>query len=101
MNLDEYYEAGTDQPPVLRGVASGRFVGHGLYDRLVFCGPTLKSNSRAFASICELDSSGKPFMGQATMHVSNVIPLDDGNLEVVGHVQWNSNISLRLSVFWM
>ena len=99
VKLDDAYDA--DQPLVLRGTASGSFVGHGLYDRLVTCGPTLKKNSKAFASICELDSSGNPFMGLATMHVSNVIPFDDGTLEVVGHIQWNSNIQVRLSVFWM
>ena len=51
-------------------------------------------------SLCELDSKNRPFLGLATMSVANVIPHDDGILQVVGAIQWNSDIKVRASVFW-
>lgn len=61
---------------------------------------TGESYSRTFVSLCELDSKNRPFLGLATMSVANVIPHDDGILQVVGAIQWNSDIKVRASVFW-
>ncbi|WP_371666961.1 hypothetical protein OG985_04735 [Streptomyces sp. NBC_00289] len=76
------------------------FPAHGVFARRLICGPTLKSYSRAFVSLCEVDGNNVPFRGLATMSVANVVPHDDGILEIVGSIQWNSDIKVRASVLW-
>ncbi|MER5386259.1 hypothetical protein ABT040_39490 [Streptomyces sp. NPDC002688] len=76
------------------------FPAHGVFARRLICGPTLKSYSRAFVSLCEVDGNNVPFRGLATMSVANVVPHDDGILELVGSIQWNSDIKVRASVLW-
>ena len=76
------------------------FPAHGVFARRLVCGPTLKSYSRAVVSLCEVDGNNVPFRGLATMSVGNVVPHDDGILEIVGSIQWNSDIKVRASVLW-
>ncbi|CAL9310059.1 MULTISPECIES: hypothetical protein [unclassified Streptomyces] len=76
------------------------FPARGVFARRLVCGPTLKSYSRAFVSLCEVDGNNRPFRGLATMSVANIVPHDDGILEIVGAIQWNSDIRIRASVFW-
>jgi hypothetical protein len=60
--------------------------------------PGTGQQSIVLASICELDSSGRPFQGAASMEVHNVVP-ENGTVRVRGFIGFDANIRARLSVF--
>lgn len=34
------------------------------------------------------------------MHVSNVVPFNDGVVGVWGHIQWDTDLRVRISLLW-
>ncbi len=72
------------------------------FERRLNLAGTVNSNSRVFVSACELGVFGgqvKPFQGLASIEVHNVVPHDDGIVVVRGHIGWDSDVNVRLSVF--
>ncbi|MEV7443245.1 hypothetical protein AB0O22_19260 [Streptomyces sp. NPDC091204] len=61
--------------------------------------PTAQVNSfsQVAVSICELNSDGIPFIGNAKMEVHNVAPHGDGRIIVRAEVHWGSNLKVRLN----
>jgi hypothetical protein len=75
--------------------AAGRFLQH-----IPLTNPSVIVNnaSQIAVSITELDSSGRPFIGDAVMEVFNVAPNDDNTLVVRGHVHFDHALSVRLNM---
>ncbi|ARW08220.1 hypothetical protein S101359_03241 [Bacillus atrophaeus] len=61
------------------------------------CG--VNSNSTVLVSMTEIDRNQKPFQGAASMQIFNVVPHDNGIVTVRGRIWWDSDISVRFSVF--
>ncbi|MFE9927996.1 hypothetical protein [Streptomyces sp. NPDC005533] len=61
--------------------------------------PTVQVNSfsQVAVSICELNSEGVPFIGDAKMEVHNVAPHGDGRIIVRAEVHWERNLKVRLN----
>ncbi|MCY7335287.1 MAG: hypothetical protein LH613_03585 [Chamaesiphon sp.] len=53
----------------------------------------------AVASLTEVNSNGIPFIGDATMKVYNVVPLNN-RFVVRGEVDWEPAISIRITVIF-
>ncbi len=73
---------------------------HGFEKRLDLTG-AVNARSRVFVSISEIGVFGgqwKPFMGLASCEVHNVVPHDDGIVTVRGHIGWDRDVNVRLSV---
>jgi hypothetical protein len=68
------------------------------FEKRLVCGPNVRSGSRVFVSICEVNAQYKPFQGGASMEVHNVVPHDDGIVIVRGFIGWDNEINVRLSV---
>jgi hypothetical protein len=75
--------------------ASGRFLQHIPVENPAVI---VNSVSQIAVSITELDSSGRPFIGDAAMEVFNVAPNDDNTLIVRGHVHWDRALQVRLNL---
>lgn len=77
------------------GAFHHQFRGHGGFQERVNMpvGPL----TVVLVSICELDSSGNPHQGLASMSVHNVVPAD-GHVTVRGNIDWGSDITARLNI---
>ncbi|WP_157852768.1 hypothetical protein RFN58_12505 [Streptomyces iakyrus] len=84
----------------LQGASVGFFSAHGIYVRTIQGDASLNPGSRCFASITQVNAAGTPTWGGPTMHVSNVVPRN-GEAIVVGHIQWNTPLPVRVSLFWI
>jgi len=76
----------------------------GKFDALLSLPGVVNSWSKVFVSICEISIVGgqvKPILGDATMHVYNVVPQDDGTIQVRGFVDFGEPLNVRLSVLVM
>lgn len=76
----------------------------GKFDTLIHLPGVVNAWSKVFVSICEvgiLSGQVKPIMGDATMHVYNVVPQDDGTIKVRGFVDFGEPLNVRLSVLVM
>ena len=58
----------------------------------------LTPQSVVMVSLTELDSSGNPILGDATMKVYNVVPRD-GVVLIRGEVDWDSDLTIRANIF--
>jgi hypothetical protein len=58
----------------------------------------LNPNSVVMVSLTELDSSGNPILGDATMKVYNVVPKDEVVL-IRGEVDWDEDLTIRANIF--
>ncbi|MER6279690.1 MULTISPECIES: hypothetical protein [unclassified Streptomyces] len=81
----------------IQSVLSKPFKAHGIYGQILSV-PGISANKPVVASICQVDNQDRPFMGNATMHVSNVVPYDGGQIEIWGHIQYNVDIRCRLAI---
>jgi hypothetical protein len=61
--------------------------------------PGVTADSRVVASISEVDSNGKPFIGDATLWVNSVAPNDNGEIWVEVKIQWETSINFRITCF--
>jgi hypothetical protein len=61
--------------------------------------PGVTPETRAVASITEVDGSGRPFMGSSGMKIYNVVPLR-GRFEVRGEVDWEPALRVRVTVLY-
>jgi hypothetical protein len=59
----------------------------------------VESGDPVFASLCELDSSGRPFMGGATMRIYNVVPEHD-RIKVRGEIDFDRMLHIRVALMW-
>lgn len=78
-----------------------QFADHQGFERRLDLSGVVNSRSRVFISISEIGVFGgqwKPFMGLASMEIHNVVPHDDGTVIVRGHIGWDRDINVRLSV---
>jgi hypothetical protein len=57
----------------------------------------VNSQSQVAVSICELTEQGVPFLGLANMSILNVIPHDDGTVDVRWNVAWSDLLRVRLN----
>jgi hypothetical protein len=83
----------------VRAVLSDPFEAHGIFQHYESYDGVHK-DTVAVASIHEVDDQGRPFKGAATMHISNVICYDEGDIEIWGHIQWDSDCRVRLAILW-
>ncbi|WP_433462489.1 hypothetical protein [Spirillospora sp. CA-128828] len=74
------------------------FYDRGGFDKWLVCSPQVNRESRVFASICEVDAGGRPFLGAASVQIHNIIPQDDHIVIVRGHIGWESDIRVRVSI---
>jgi hypothetical protein len=58
----------------------------------------LTPDSVVMVSLTELDSSGNPILGDATMKVYNVVPKDEVVL-IRGEVDWDTDLTIRANIF--
>ncbi len=76
--------------------------GHGTFDALAFFGTNhVNRHTHVLASICENSQpEGEPldfpFMGAATMRIANIVPRDDGNVDLRIEVGWDNDLNLRI-----
>jgi hypothetical protein len=57
-------------------------------------------NSNILVAATQLDGTGSPFIGDASIQILNIAPADNG-VKVLVNVQWNSPIEIRLAfVIW-
>jgi hypothetical protein len=71
---------------------------HGIDTKnFVFPGTIVNSLSQVAVSICELDSNGIPFIGDANMSILNVAPRPDGSIDVRWSVDWPTDLRVRLN----
>lgn len=78
-----------------------QFADHEGFERRLDLTGFVNARSRVFASISEIGVFGgewKPFMGLASCQVHNIVPHDDGIVIVRGHIGWEHDINVRLSV---
>jgi hypothetical protein len=78
-----------------------QFADHEGFEKRLDLTGFVNSRSRVFVSISEIGVFGgqwKPFMGLASCQVHNVVPHDDGIVIVRGHIGWERDINVRLSV---
>ncbi len=76
-------------------------VGPFLFQRRLNLTGFVNSSSRVLVSISEIgifSGQVKPFQGDATMTIHNVVPNDDGIVIVRGNTGWGSPLNMRLSV---
>jgi hypothetical protein len=79
-----------------------QFADHQGFEKRLDLTGIVNSSSAVFVSISEIGVFGgewKPFMGLASMEVHNVVPHDDGTVIVRGHIGWDRDVNVRLSVF--
>jgi hypothetical protein len=78
-----------------------QFADHQGFEKRLDLSGVVNSRSRVFVSISEIGVFGgqwKPFMGLASCQVHNVVPHDDGIVIVRGHIGWDRDINVRISV---
>ncbi|MCX4750495.1 hypothetical protein OG455_34145 [Kitasatospora sp. NBC_01287] len=69
---------------------------HGVF-KLTFTVPGVTSDSVVMVSMTELaNGSNLPFVGDATLTVHNVAP-GNGTVQLRGEVDWDSDLSVRVS----
>jgi hypothetical protein len=56
-----------------------------------FTGLECNSLTMATASITEVDNQGRPFDSSASIMIQNVIPRDNGVINIRYIINWNSN----------
>lgn len=64
----------------------------------------VRRNSTVFVTLTEVSLSAGgaldvPFIGDATMKLYNVAPLDGGQVDVRGEIDWDSDLNIRVSFF--
>jgi len=57
----------------------------------------LNAQSQIVGSITELDAGGVPIIGNATVQVFNIVPLDDSTAWVRAQVAWDHPLRVRLN----
>ena len=57
----------------------------------------VNAQSQVAVSVCERDSNGNPFVGNAHMSVLNVAPRNDGSVDVRWNVGWETLLPVRLN----
>ena len=75
------------------------FSDHQGFEKRLRCEHLVNPGSRAIVSICEI-ANGKPVQGAASLAVHNVTPQGGGILMVRGHIGWDTDIKVRLNVFF-
>ncbi|HYF99041.1 MAG TPA: hypothetical protein VD815_03025 [Candidatus Saccharimonadales bacterium] len=65
----------------------------------IFNFPDVTANSRVVASISEVDSNGKPFIGDATLSIDRVAPNDDGEIVVNVTNTYDARVFYRVTLF--
>ncbi len=79
--------------------------GNGTFDLAFPFGPQIVNrHTRVVASICEIaQPPGSPldfpFIGDATMRVLNIAPLDDGNVLLRIEINFDSTLNWRVTFF--
>lgn len=58
----------------------------------------VNDESQIVGSMTELNSAGVPFLGLATMQVLNIAPQADGTAQIIGQINWNSPLNVRLNL---
>jgi hypothetical protein len=59
--------------------------------------PLIDGQTKAFASITEVDGAGNPILGLADTKIYNVVPTP-GRVTIRGEALWDSDIILRISL---
>jgi hypothetical protein len=88
--------------PRITDITWFQFVDHQGFEKRLDLTGYVNSKSCVFVSISEIAVIGgewKPHMGLASMEVHNVVPHDDGIVIVRGHIGWDRDLNVRLSVF--
>jgi hypothetical protein len=67
--------------------------------RHAFNFPDVTANSRVVASVSEVNSIGKPFIGDASIYVENVAPNDEGEIVVGVTSGFDSSFLYRVTWF--
>jgi hypothetical protein len=63
-----------------------------------FTAPVIvNAGSQVAVSVCERDANSVPFLGDARMSVLNVVPRNDGSVDVRWHVDWPEQLPVRLN----
>ncbi len=57
----------------------------------------VNSFSQVAVSVCELGADNVPFLGNAEMSILNVVPHDDGTVDLRWHVGWDEKLPVRLN----
>ena len=63
-----------------------------------FTAPVIvNAGSQVAVSVCERDTNSVPFLGSARMSVANVVPRNDGSVDVRWQVDWPQQLPVRLN----
>jgi hypothetical protein len=74
--------------------------GHGIFKK-TFTRLPVNQHSAVLASASELhfaDGAMRPFIGDAFVHVISIAPQDNGNVDLKIHVDWNSDLTYRVTL---
>lgn len=76
--------------------------GCGSFNALAFFGRQhVNRHTTVLANVCEVarpqgEPLDFPFMGDASMEIRNIVPRDDGNVDLRVEVDWDSDLDIRI-----
>ncbi len=79
------------------------FRAHGIIKRIVSNLP-VDRNTVVLGSVTEMalqDGAMRPFIGDAKVQIWSIAPQDNGNVDVKLHIDWNSDLDIRLDLVIM